>query len=39
MRKTRLMGYLYELSVGYETIDVSDIANIYKYLMKKHNIA
>ena len=27
-----------DFSVSYETIDVNDIVNIHKYMMKKHNI-
>ena len=38
MRKTGLCGYVYDFSVGYDTIDVDDILNINKYLMKNHSI-
>ena len=38
MKKTRLNGYVYEFSLGYNTIDTSNIINIHKYLMKKHDI-
>ena len=32
-KKTILNGYMYNFSVDYNTIDVSDIINIHKYLM------
>ena len=38
MKKTRLNGYVYEFSLGYNTIDTSNVINIHKYLMKKHDI-
>ena len=38
MRKTRLNGYVYDFSVNYNTIDISNIIDIHKYLMKKHDI-
>ena len=34
MKKIRLDGYVYDFSVDYNTIDVSDIVDIHKYLMK-----
>ena len=34
MKKTRLYGYAYDFSVYYDTIDVDDILDIHKYLMK-----
>ena len=37
-KKTGLNGYVYEFSVDYEIIDTSNIINIHKYLMKKHDI-
>ena len=37
LKKTGLSGKLYGFSVNYETIDVSDIIDIHKYLMKKKN--
>ena len=37
MRKS-FTGYVYDFSVGYDAVDVDDIKDIYKYLMKKHNI-
>ena len=33
MKKSGLNGYVYDFSVDYNTIDVSDIIHIYKYLM------
>ena len=30
--------YVYEFSVDYNTTDVGEIADIHRYLMKKHNI-
>ena len=38
MKKTRLNGYVYEFSLGYNTINTSNVINIHKYLMKKHDI-
>ena len=34
IRKTGLDGYVLDFSVGYNTIDVSDILDIYKHLRK-----
>ena len=36
--KTGLAGYVYDSSVGYDSIAVGDIKNIHKYLTKKSNI-
>ena len=38
MKKTELDGKVYDSSVGYETIGVSYIQDIHKFLMKKHII-
>ena len=38
MIKTGFNGYVYDFSVDYDTTDVDDIKDIYKYLMKKNNI-
>ena len=38
MKKTGLNEYVYEFSVGYNIIDTSNIINIHKYLMKKHDM-
>ena len=37
-RKVSLNGNVYDFSVDYNSIDKSDILNIYKYLMAKNNI-
>ena len=39
MRKSSFTGYVYDFSVGYDAIDVDDIKDIHKYLMKKNDIA
>ena len=36
--KTELNSYVYDFSVDYNIIDNSNIVNILKYLIKKHNI-
>ena len=38
MKKTGLNGCVYDFSVDYKTFDTSDITNIHKYLMRKHDI-
>ena len=38
MKKTGLKGYVYDFSVNYNAIAVSDMLDIHKYLMKKNNI-
>ena len=38
MKKTRLKGYVYDFSVDYDAIEVADIPDIDKYLMKKNKI-
>ena len=38
MIKTGLNGYVYDFSVDYNIIDTSNIINIHKYLIKKHDI-
>ena len=35
MKRTEFTGYVYDFSVDYETIDVDDIKDIHKYLVKK----
>ena len=38
MNKTGLSGYVYDFSVDFNTIDISDIIDIDKHLIKKkHN--
>ena len=36
-KQTGLNGYVYDFSVDYN-IDTNNIINIFKYLMKKHDI-
>ena len=38
MKKTGFTGCLYDFRVDYDVIDVDDIKDIHKYLMKKNNI-
>ena len=38
MKKTGLNGCVYDFSVDYKIFDTSDIIDIHKYFMKKHNI-
>ena len=38
MEITGLNGYVFEFSVEYNIIDTSNIIDIHKYLMKKHDI-
>ena len=38
MTKKGLNEYVYNFSVDYNIIDTSNIINIHKYLMKKHDI-
>ena len=38
MKKTELYGYIRDFSVDYVSIDVDDILDIHKHLMKKHDI-
>ena len=37
-KNTGLYGYVYDFSVAYDTIDVDQVLDIQKYLMKKHGI-
>ena len=39
MKDTRLNGYVYDFSVDYDDTDIDDFKDIYKYLMKKNDIA
>ena len=39
MKRTGFTGYVYYFIVDYEAIDVDDIKDIHKYLMKKNDIA
>ena len=38
MKKTGLNDYVYDFSVDYDAIEVDDILDIHKYLMKKNGI-
>ena len=38
MKKTGLKGYVYDFSVDYNAIAVTDILDIHKNLMKKNGI-
>ena len=38
MKKTGFNGYVYDFSVDYDVIDVDNIKDIHKYLMKENNI-
>ena len=38
MEITGLNGYVFKFSVEYNTIDTSNIIDIHKYLMKKHDM-
>ena len=38
MKNTGLKGYVYDCSVDYDAIMVSDISDIHKYLIKKNEI-
>ena len=39
MKKIGFTGYVYDFSVDYDLVAVDYIKDIYKYLMKKNNIA
>ena len=38
MKNTELKGCVYDFSVDYDAIEVSDILDIHKYLMEKNGI-
>ena len=38
MKKTGFNGHIYDVSVDYDSIDMEDIKDIHKYLMKKIDI-
>ena len=38
MKKTRLYGNVFNVSIDYKPTAVDDILGIYKYLMEKNNI-
>ena len=37
-KKTRLNGYVYDFSVDYDAIEVDDILDVQKYLIKKNDM-
>ena len=37
MKKTGLYGYVYDFSIDFDSIEVDDILDIHKYLIKKLN--
>ena len=39
MKRTGFTGYVYDFSVDYDPIEVDDIKDIHKYLVRKNNIA
>ena len=38
MKDTRLNGYVYDFSVGYDITSVDDIVDVHKYLMRVNKI-
>ena len=38
MKKTGFSGYVYDFSVDHDSIDVDDMKDIHKYLMKKNDV-
>ena len=38
LKKAYLYGYVYDISVNYDSIDVDDILDIHKCLMKRYSI-
>ena len=38
MKGTGFTGYIYDFSVDYDLIGVTDIKDIHKYLMEKNNM-
>ena len=38
MKKTGFNGYIYDFSISYNSIDVEEIKDIHKYLMKKNRM-
>lgn len=37
-KKTRLYGYVFDFPVYYDSINVDDISDIHKYLLKKYHL-
>ena len=38
LKRTGFHGYIYDFSVDYDSIDINNIKDIHKYLMKKNGI-
>ena len=38
MKRTGFNGYVYDSSVDYDAIEIDNILDIHKYLMKKNNM-
>ena len=38
MKKTGLNGYVYDFSTDYKTVDLRDLVDIHKYLVRKNYI-
>ena len=38
MKKTGFNGYVYDFSIDYDAIEVDDVLDIHKNLMKKNNM-
>ena len=38
MKKTVLNGYVYDFSVDYKAFDITEITNIHKFVMERHDI-
>ena len=38
MKRTGLIGYVYDFNVDYDPVAVDDIKDIHKYLMEKNNV-
>ena len=38
LKKTEFWGEIYDFAVDYTSINIGDIYNIHRYLMKKHDI-
>ena len=36
MKKTELFGYVYDLSIDYDSSDVNDVLDVHEYLMRKN---
>ena len=38
LKRRELCGEIYDFTVNYTNINIGDIYNIHRYLMRKHNI-